>query len=158
MNANVQVDAHLLKALRLQQESYTALNWEAKLTTSSVRVTPLSVVVAPAQRLSWDGSGAASRPTWMLRMSRVWAVVKGLAAAMTGQGGAFALLVDCRLEVDEEFKIIDLDTGQTIVVELGQLNDARFHERMIDFQPNKDGFSTKDGGSSAENDGSFRGA
>ena len=43
----------------------------------------------------------------MLRLSRVGAVVKGLLSAATGQGGCFALLVDCHLEVEEDFTIID---------------------------------------------------
>jgi hypothetical protein len=46
----------------------------------------------------------------MLKLSRVFAVVKGLVAALTGRGGSFALLVDCHFEVDEDFQIVDLDT------------------------------------------------
>ena len=50
----------------------------------------------------------------MLRLSRVGAVVKGLLSAATGQGGCFALLVDCHLEVEEDFTIIDQVT-RTII-------------------------------------------
>jgi hypothetical protein len=46
----------------------------------------------------------------MLKLSRVFAVIKGLIAALTGRGGKFALLVDCHFEVDEDFQIVDLDT------------------------------------------------
>jgi hypothetical protein len=98
----------------LQQEAYTSLNWEARLTTRAVRATPLTVVVAPSQRLDWDvgdhhGQSVGKSAT-MLKLSRVFAVVKGLVAALTGRGGSFALLVDCHFEVDEDFQIVDLDT------------------------------------------------
>ena len=102
----------------LQQDAYTSLNWEAKLTTRAVRATPLTVVVAPSQRLDWDvegrGGQSVGKPPMMLKLSRVFAVVKGLIAAMTGKGGSFALLVDCHFEVDEDFQIVDLDTVRTV--------------------------------------------
>lgn len=98
----------------LQQEAYTSLNWEAKLTTRAVRATPLTVVVAPSQSLDWDvegyGGQSIGKPPMMLKLSRVFAVIKGLIAALTGRGGSFALLVDCHFEVDEDFQVIDLDT------------------------------------------------
>ena len=131
------IDEHLLRALRTQRDAYRQMNWRASVTTRTVRATPLSVVVAPAQRLDWyphpsglrpggeklrvrgaGGRGAGrpnpSKPTWMLRLSRVGAVVKGLISAATGQGGCFALLVDCHLEVEEDFTIIDQVTRTTI--------------------------------------------
>ena len=98
----------------LQQEAYTSLNWEAKLTTRTVRATPLTVVVAPSQSLDWDlegrGGQLVGKPPVMLKLSRVFAVIKGLIAALTGRGGSFALLIDCHFEVDEDFQIVDLDT------------------------------------------------
>lgn len=101
-------------ATGLQQAAYSSLNWEARLTTRSVRATPLTVVVAPAQRIDWDveghGGQSVGKPHMMVRLSRVLAVIKGLIAALTGRGGSFALLVDCHFEVDEDFHIVDLDT------------------------------------------------
>lgn len=61
-----------------QQETYTALNWEAKLTTRSVRATPLTVVVAPSQRLDWSGSQSVGPPGWFDKLSRIFAVMRGL--------------------------------------------------------------------------------
>ena len=106
-----------LRLIGLQQEAYTSLNWEARLTTRAVRATPLTVVVAPAQRLDWDvedyGGQSVGKSTRMLKLSRVFAVVKGLFGALTGRSGSFALLVDCHFEVDEDFQIVDLDTVRT---------------------------------------------
>ena len=47
------IDEHLLRALRTQRDAYRQMNWRASVTTRTVRATPLSVVVAPAQRLDW---------------------------------------------------------------------------------------------------------
>ena len=50
------------RALRTQRDAYRQMNWRASVTTRTVRATPLSVVVAPAQRLDWYPTPSVLRP------------------------------------------------------------------------------------------------
>ena len=56
------IDEHLLRALRTQRDAYRQMNWRASVTTRTVRATPLSVVVAPAQRLDWYPTPSVLHP------------------------------------------------------------------------------------------------
>ena len=120
-------DEFVLRALREQRKTYAALRWQPTVTTRYVRATPLSIVVGPTQQLECgDGYRAdGSRPAlWAQKLQHFAALFSGMWAAFRGSGAGeggvgFALLCDCHIEVEEDFELVDLETGEVVAAESG---------------------------------------
>ena len=155
--AGEMVDEYLLEALRTQREAFRNLGWEPRVTTRLVRANPISVVVAPANSLNWNdesnpdgtrpvrvmhpgifvfvlqaeslGSGAVIvvQARWALTLGRMMAVVGGLYRAMRGRGDNFCYLLDCHLEVEEDFELLDAATGEVVFCD----NGSRDHVLLL---------------------------
>jgi hypothetical protein len=104
------IDEHLLRAFRRQRQTFASLGWEPRVDIRFLRVTPQTVVVAPTQQLQWSDQRRpdGSRPAqWATNVARVWAVFRGLYSAATGRGDSFCYLLDCHVEVEEDFQLLD---------------------------------------------------